>query len=532
MSNDDFDRLSPASKQLAERILNNLDNGYLLWQKPWRGGAHGNPITGTKYQGKNSLELAMTATERGYEDPRWLTFNQMQAKGWRFKGDARGQGVKIWFEALMDKATGKPFNREEYDKLPKEERTEYWRKNIQHVSNPSTVFNASLIDGIEPYAPKPEDVAARNAKAERIIANSAAPVSYDGGDLAYYDISGDSIHLPPRASFKSASDFYGTGLHEIAHSTGHRDRLNRDMFGDFGSANYATEELRAEFASAFMQIELGCGMDDKHVKNHTAYIQSWRDTVRAKPAVLIEAIKDASEISAYVLDGKAVRAADGDVELSPVRADTTAQEPTAKSGSTVTTAEGAQSRQKYTKEQATAYVESIRNKRYDALQANVPPEMKVLPNWCAFKAYRQNPDEKHKTTWYKKSIYDCNRENFKYASCSDPNTWTTFEHALVYARENGCEGLSFALPPNGNIFCVDLDHCLQTDASGVKKFSQLSWDIVNAAEGTYCERSVSREGKHIFGKLLYRRPYVRTSVRFLFVAIDFICRWLYNIRKR
>ena len=115
---------------------------------------------------------------------------------------------------------------------------------------------------------------------ERVIENSAAPINFDGGNRAYYSPIKDSIHLPEIKQFKSMQDFYATALHEIAHSTGHSSRLNRELSGGFGTPNYAREELRAELASIFMQIELGLSVEGKHFENHGAYLASWLKAVK------------------------------------------------------------------------------------------------------------------------------------------------------------------------------------------------------------------------------------------------------------
>ena len=58
--------------------------------------------------------------------------------------------------------------------------------------------------------------------------------------------------LPERVQFPSANHYYQTALHELGHSTGHPERMNRATLtqgiGDgFGSPAYAKEELRGFF---------------------------------------------------------------------------------------------------------------------------------------------------------------------------------------------------------------------------------------------------------------------------------------------
>jgi Zincin-like metallopeptidase len=61
-------------------------------------------------------------------------------------------------------------------------------------------------------------------------------------------------------------------LHELGHSTGHPDRLNRDLAHPFGSEGYAREELRAEIASLILGSEVGLGYDPgQHAGEQTIF---------------------------------------------------------------------------------------------------------------------------------------------------------------------------------------------------------------------------------------------------------------------
>ncbi len=67
-------------------------------------------------------------------------------------------------------------------------------------------------------------------------------------------ISRDEVVLPERGQFPSANHYYQTALHELGHSTGHPERMNRETLVEgiktgFGSPDYAKEELRAEISA-------------------------------------------------------------------------------------------------------------------------------------------------------------------------------------------------------------------------------------------------------------------------------------------
>ena len=108
--------------------------------------------------------------------------------------------------------------------------------------------------------PKKSQPLKRCEQASRFSSKSGAKITHDQADHAFYSRSQDSIHLPPKESFRDPAGYYGTALHELAHWTGHPSRLNRSTLNEsyrFGDTNYAKEELRAELASVFMAAESG-----------------------------------------------------------------------------------------------------------------------------------------------------------------------------------------------------------------------------------------------------------------------------------
>ena len=88
--------------------------------------------------------------------------------------------------------------------------------------------------------------------AERVIQESGIHVvgAHVRGDRAFYIMHTDKVTLPEREQFAPANGYYQTALHELGHATGHPDRMNRDTLkhgvGNFGSVEYAREELRAK----------------------------------------------------------------------------------------------------------------------------------------------------------------------------------------------------------------------------------------------------------------------------------------------
>ena len=304
-----YEKLTPQRKQLVDKVMENLEKGSLFWTQGWvSSGAPESAITGKKYRGINNLFLSLIAMSENYGDNRWATFKQMEEKGWTFKKDeednslAKGKGASIEYYEMRDKETKKRFDRSVLDGMTASEQQEYMDKNVYWLRKFYRVFNCSLMDGV-PVKEKPQiDVNDRNDRAEAILDywdKNEAKIVY-GGSRAFYRTDTDEVHLPERADFKSMQEFYSTALHEIGHSTGHESRLNRDLSGRFGSEGYATEELRAEIASIFMEQDLEIEPSEGRLQNNAAYIQSWKEEIKENPNALFTAITDADKIAKYV----------------------------------------------------------------------------------------------------------------------------------------------------------------------------------------------------------------------------------------
>ena len=132
-------------------------------------------------------------------------------------------------------------------------------------------------------------------------------------------------------------------------------------------------------------------------------------------------------------------------------------------------------------------------KRFEKVEAqlrrNVPAEMLNKPNWVVVRT-RENAE----TGRLDKFLI--NPHTGKFAESDSPETWSDFDTACKYAKENGGVCLAYALEWDSNIACIDLDGCMQENGD----FSEIAEQTFNAAKGSYCERSVSGKGLHIFGK--------------------------------
>ena len=83
---------------VTERLIGMLESGTAPWQKPWDAGiaAMNRPhnFNGRPYHGVNALMLWCTAIDKGYEDPRWLTFKQVNKLGGHVNKGEKAQIVE------------------------------------------------------------------------------------------------------------------------------------------------------------------------------------------------------------------------------------------------------------------------------------------------------------------------------------------------------------------------------------------------------------------------------------------------------
>ena len=87
------------------------------------------------------------------------------------------------------------------------------------------------------------------------------PLILHGGSQAYYAPASDRVQMPELKSFVSSQAYHAALFHELIHSTGHPDRLNRfteeEKASRFGDENYSKEELITEMGASFLSAFTG-----------------------------------------------------------------------------------------------------------------------------------------------------------------------------------------------------------------------------------------------------------------------------------
>jgi antirestriction protein ArdC len=248
---------------ITTRIIKQLELGTAPWRRPWstsgQAGLPRNLVTGHEYRGINVWLLLSS----GYGSPYWLTFRQAKEQGGHVRKGESGSPVVFWKFGTHEVQEGG-----------------------QVIEKPSvlcryyTVFNIDQCEElrIQPaQQPTPTKQLAPIEQCEEIVTDWLdKPNIQHGGSRASYNKTLDLVRIPEQSSFDSGEEYYSTLFHELAHSTGHAERLNRSTlteFESFGDANYSREELVAEMGAAFL-----CGfsgIENSTIDNSAAYIQGW-----------------------------------------------------------------------------------------------------------------------------------------------------------------------------------------------------------------------------------------------------------------
>lgn len=275
---------------ITQRFLAALSEGIVPWRQPWAcpgGGGSKNLFSQKDYKGVNILLLAT----QGYTQPYWLTINQAKKAKLRIRYEEMTKGTPIVFWKVGERTDKKTGDKEKSFVL------RYYK-----------VWNVTQLEADanwQKYAPAPKEsgkVFSPIQECDNLVKlYKTIPRIEHGGGRAFYNPSFDYIGMPPRESFNSPEEYYSTFFHELVHSTGHKDRLDREGITNpikFGSHDYSFEELVAECGSAFLCGR--AGIINRTIDNSTAYIQNWASKLKSEPRWIVEAASKADKAVTYI----------------------------------------------------------------------------------------------------------------------------------------------------------------------------------------------------------------------------------------
>ena len=299
------------------------------WTQGWlgvKGTILGLPqnITGRTYSGGNSFFLMADTSEKGYNTPVYMTFKQAKDRNLHVNAGEKSVPIFKWGLSIKDE-NGKTVSEEDYNTMSKEERDKFSVRPYPKVYH---VFNIDQTNLSEVNKKKYDAIVARfkapdeevkdskgmyiNDALDRMFKEKAwhCDIRYDKpSSRAFYVPSQDFIVLPMKEQFnigktaeevyRDGMEYYSTALHEMAHSTGHESRLNR-QFGAKRTDGYAHEELIAEMTAALVGSTMG--FDKKILENNANYLKGWLENLKRNPESITTIMSDVGKASDMIIE--------------------------------------------------------------------------------------------------------------------------------------------------------------------------------------------------------------------------------------
>ena len=275
-------------EMVTDRIIEQLENGIIPWEKPWTGVRSGafNRVSKKSYSLLNQMLLK--------HEGEYATFKQWAELGGKIRKGEKSEIIVFW------------------KVLPVEETQEDGTKIIKQIPllKYINVFHISQVEGVEPLKKEELNDIEPIEKAESILQDywtrEDITVKHVIGNKAFYSPIQDMIQLPLFEQFKNANEYYSTAFHESVHSTMKESRCNRaeerkNKLVAFGSEEYSKEELCAEIGSASLMNIIGIETV-KSFRNSSAYIQSWLSVLKNDVKFILSASSKAEKAVNYILN--------------------------------------------------------------------------------------------------------------------------------------------------------------------------------------------------------------------------------------
>lgn len=326
------DRIDNALQKFSDMLIARMEQmKESKWKKGWTDGRtaqFGLPqnLVGRPYTGSNAFLCQIHTTMEHYRMPVYLTIKQIRDAGAMIKKGEHSIPIFKWDLRIKDK-DGKKLSESDYRNMTKEEQAECTVRPYLKVYNEWNIDQTNLeevnkekyntiLKRFESEPIKDEVGMYKNEAFDNLLKEQSwvCPIEYEKfNESAFYSPKRDQIVVPskkqfnisntPEDVFKDGMEFYGTTIHEMAHSTGHESRLGRDgivKIDQFGSDQYAKEELVAELTSAL--IGNAMGFDSRIRENNIAYLQNWIGSLKKDPKFLKSVMSDVNKSSKMVLE--------------------------------------------------------------------------------------------------------------------------------------------------------------------------------------------------------------------------------------
>ena len=256
---------------------------------------------GKAYKGINQLFLTLIKAIKGYDSSCWITYKKAEelskqtGKNIHVRAGEHGYPVIFW----------KPLERLDADKKPL--LNAKGEPEMVFMLRYYKVFNTEQLDldGYELNLPELkrntediEDMEDWDSVLLKTYKGNKPAIFHDKEDSNFYRPATDEVHLCAFNRFRSTVEYLSTLAHELGHSTGAKDRLNRFKDDSFERVPYSREELVAEMTSCMVQANFGI---TETMNNSAEYLKNWMQFLKKEPDCLVTAYSKAEKAADWIL---------------------------------------------------------------------------------------------------------------------------------------------------------------------------------------------------------------------------------------
>ena len=284
--------LTSIRDNLVEQLQNNSNN----WHKSFMSrNMPVNAVTNKPYNSTNFFNLNFVANQNNYANNIWASYLDWQKIGCPIlKGQSHK--AKVLYYGTFKK---------ENEKTNKEDVIAFLKAtpvfNIAQVDITNSKIKFDFSESINKVVSIQE--------IDNFVNDTGVEIKHSNDGRCYYAKTTDYIHMTNKENFvKTAyadetNNYYSVLFHELIHSTGHSQRLDRfkdndKKFKDNAQQSYAFEELIAECGSIMLCQRFNL---EKTIRvDHALYIKSWIQALKNDVKFLTSSLTRAYKATDYL----------------------------------------------------------------------------------------------------------------------------------------------------------------------------------------------------------------------------------------
>ena len=282
---------------IRDNLVEQLENNSNKWHQSFiNKNMPTNAVTGKHYNSTNFFNLNFVANINNYSQNLWASYLDWGKIGAKIiKGE--NHKAKVLYYGTFKKENEKT-NKE--DVIPFLKATPVFNIAQVDLSECSIKFDNS--DNVNKVISIQE--------IDNFVNDTGVEIKHSNDGRCYYAKTTDYIHMTNKENFiktsygDETSNYYSVLFHELIHSTGHAQRLDRfkdndKKFKDNAQQSYAFEELIAECGSIMLCQKFNL---EKTIRvDHALYIKSWIQALKNDVKFLTSSLTRAYKATDYLI---------------------------------------------------------------------------------------------------------------------------------------------------------------------------------------------------------------------------------------